>query len=47
MAGFALAKRSFELSREVARELGLVLPRTVSGLNESTGWVPASPRGMR
>ena len=30
-----------------ARELGLVLPRTVAGLYESTGWNPASPRGMR
>ncbi|MGE2816000.1 alpha/beta hydrolase [Mycobacterium heidelbergense] len=30
-----------------ARELGMVLPRTVSGLNESTGWVPASRRGVR
>ena len=29
------------------RELGLVLPRTVAGLNESTGWVPVSPRGVR
>ena len=25
----------------------MVLPRTVAGLNESTGWVPASPRGAR
>jgi pimeloyl-ACP methyl ester carboxylesterase len=31
----------------VARELGMVLPRTVAGLNESTGWTPASPRGVR
>ncbi|WP_083679255.1 PHB depolymerase family esterase [Mycobacterium sp. IS-1264] len=30
-----------------ARELGMVLPRTVSGLNESTGWVPVSRRGVR
>jgi pimeloyl-ACP methyl ester carboxylesterase len=29
------------------RELGMVLPRTVAGLNESTGWAPASPRGVR
>lgn len=47
MAGFALAKRSVGLSTELARELGLVVPRTVSGLNESTGWVPATPRGVR
>ena len=25
----------------------MVLPRTVAGLNESTGWAPASPRGVR
>ena len=31
----------------ITRELGMVLPRTVAGLNESTGWVPASPRGLR
>ena len=24
-----------------------MLPRTVAGLNESTGWAPASPRGVR
>jgi pimeloyl-ACP methyl ester carboxylesterase len=35
------------LTRDLARELGMVLPRTVSGLNESTGWVPVSPRGVR
>ena len=29
------------------RELGLVVPRTVAGLHESTGWAPASPRGVR
>jgi pimeloyl-ACP methyl ester carboxylesterase len=29
------------------RELGLVVPRTVAGLHESTGWSPASPRGLR
>ncbi len=43
MAGFSLAIRSFD----IGRELGMVLPRTVAGLNESTGWVPASPRGVR
>ncbi len=32
---------------EVARELAMVLPRTVAGLKESTGWNPASPRGAR
>jgi len=34
-------------AREIAREFALVVPRTVSGLNQSTGWVPASPRGVR
>ena len=43
----SLATRSLGLTRDVARELGMVLPRTVAGLNESTGWAPASPRGMR
>ncbi|SPM35721.1 prolyl oligopeptidase family protein [Mycobacterium rhizamassiliense] len=43
MAGFSLAKRS----RDITRELGMVVPRTVAGLNESTGWVPASLRGVR
>jgi pimeloyl-ACP methyl ester carboxylesterase len=32
---------------DIGRELGMVLPRTVAGLNDSTGWVPASPRGVR
>jgi pimeloyl-ACP methyl ester carboxylesterase len=41
------ATRGLGLSRELARELSMLLPRTVAGLNESTGWVPASPRGMR
>jgi pimeloyl-ACP methyl ester carboxylesterase len=41
------ATRGLGLSRELARELGMLLPRTVAGLNESTGWVPASPRGVR
>jgi pimeloyl-ACP methyl ester carboxylesterase len=31
----------------LARELGMALPRTVAGLNESTGWAPVSPRGVR
>ena len=43
MAGFSLAKRSLD----IGRELGMVLPRTVAGLNESTGWIPASARGVR
>ncbi len=32
---------------DVARELAMVLPRTVAGLHESTGWTPASARGVR
>src|SRR5579875_223342 len=32
---------------DVTRELALVLPRTVSGVTESTGWSKASPRGIR
>jgi hypothetical protein len=43
MTALSLASRGFE----IARELGMVLPRTVAGLNESTGWTPASPRGVR
>jgi pimeloyl-ACP methyl ester carboxylesterase len=43
----SLATRSLRLTRDLARELGMVLPRTLAGLNESTGWAPASPRGMR
>jgi len=39
----SLATRGFD----IARELGLVVPRTVAGLNESTGWAPLSPRGVR
>jgi pimeloyl-ACP methyl ester carboxylesterase len=35
------------LTRDVSREVGMLLPRTVAGLNESTGWTPASPRGVR
>lgn len=35
------------LVTDVARELGMVLPRTVAGLHESTGWVPVSQRGVR
>jgi pimeloyl-ACP methyl ester carboxylesterase len=43
----SLATRSLVLTRDVVRELGMVVPRTVAGLNESTGWAPASPRGVR
>jgi pimeloyl-ACP methyl ester carboxylesterase len=32
---------------DIARELAMVLPRTVAGLNESTGWAPTSPRRVR
>jgi hypothetical protein len=39
--------RGLGLTRDVGRELGMLLPRTVAGLNESTGWTPASPRGVR
>ena len=43
----SLATRGLGLAREVTRELSMLLPRTVAGLNESTGWAPASPRGVR
>src|ERR1700732_668383 len=43
----SLATRSLGLTRDVARELGMVVPRTVAGLNESTGWAPAARRGVR
>jgi pimeloyl-ACP methyl ester carboxylesterase len=43
----SLATRSLGLTRDVVRELGMVVPRTVTGLNESTGWAPATPRGVR
>ena len=32
---------------DITRELGMLLPRTVTGLKESTGWAPVSPRGLR
>ncbi|OBB92728.1 PHB depolymerase family esterase [Mycobacterium sp. 852002-30065_SCH5024008] len=35
------------LARDVTRELGMLVPRTVTGLNQSTRWAPASPRGLR
>ena len=43
----SMAARGLGLSRDLARELSLVVPRTLAGLNESTGWAPASPRGLR
>jgi pimeloyl-ACP methyl ester carboxylesterase len=43
----SLATRSLGLTRDVVRELGMVVPRTVAGLKESTGWAPATPRGVR
>ncbi|MGA8332851.1 MAG: PHB depolymerase family esterase [Mycobacterium sp.] len=43
----SVAARGLGLGRDLARELSLVVPRTVAGLNESTGWAPVSPRGMR
>jgi pimeloyl-ACP methyl ester carboxylesterase len=43
----SLATRSLGLTRDVVREVGMVVPRTVAGLNESTGWAPATPRGVR
>src|ERR1700739_4219697 len=46
-SGMAKALSGLGLAKEVARELGMVLPRTVAGLNESTGWTPASRRGVR
>jgi pimeloyl-ACP methyl ester carboxylesterase len=39
--------RALGLARELAWELGMVLPRTLAGLNESTRWSPVSPRGVR
>jgi pimeloyl-ACP methyl ester carboxylesterase len=47
VGGMSLATRSLGLTRDVVRELGMVVPRTVAGLNESTGWAPATPRGVR
>ena len=38
-----MLNRTFDITREFA----LVLPRTVSGFTESTGWVPPTPRGIR
>ncbi|MCV7426301.1 alpha/beta hydrolase [Mycobacterium montefiorense] len=43
VSGMSLATRGIG----IGRELGMVLPRTVAGLNESTGWDPFSRRGAR
>jgi pimeloyl-ACP methyl ester carboxylesterase len=32
---------------DITRELGMVVPRAVAGINESTGWAGTSPRGVR
>ncbi|HTQ16244.1 alpha/beta hydrolase, partial [Mycobacterium sp.] len=39
--------RAPDIARDLSREMTRVVPRTLAGLNESTGWVPASPRGVR
>ena len=39
--------RAPDIARDLGREMSRVVPRTLAGLNESTGWVPASPRGVR
>jgi len=43
----ATAMSGLGLAQDVARELGMLMPRTVAGLRESTGWTPLSPRGAR
>lgn len=43
----AKALTGLSLAKDVARELGMLVPRTVAGLQESTGWSPLSPRGAR
>ncbi|OBH43967.1 PHB depolymerase family esterase [Mycobacterium mantenii] len=43
----ATALNGLGLARDMARELGMLVPRTVAGLQESTGWAPLSPRGAR
>lgn len=43
----AKAMNGLSLAKDVARELGMLVPRTVAGLQESTGWSPLSPRGAR
>src|SRR6201997_3680981 len=47
VSGMAKAFSGLVVAKDVAREVGMVLPRTVAGLNESTGWAPASRRGVR
>ena len=39
--------RAPDIARDLGREMARLVPRTLAGLNESTGWVPASPRGVR
>lgn len=39
--------RAPDIARDLSREMTRVVPRTLAGLNESTGWAPASPRGVR
>ncbi|OBF86292.1 esterase [Mycobacterium sp. 852002-51163_SCH5372311] len=39
--------RGPRIARDLGREMARVVPRTLAGLNESTGWVAASPRGVR
>jgi pimeloyl-ACP methyl ester carboxylesterase len=43
----ATALSGLSLAKDVVRELGMLMPRTVAGLQESTGWAPFSPRGAR
>lgn len=43
----AKALNGLSLAKDVARELAMLVPRTVAGLQESTGWSPLSPRGAR
>ncbi|WP_459967695.1 PHB depolymerase family esterase [Mycobacterium sp. MUNTM1] len=43
----ATAMSGLSLAKDVVRELGMLAPRTVAGLQESTGWAPLTPRGAR
>lgn len=43
----AKAWNGLSLAKDAARELGMLVPRTVAGLQESTNWSPLSPRGAR
>jgi len=45
--GMSWATRGLGLSKELTREMSMLLPRTLTGLHESSGWAPASPRGLR